>query len=80
LNVYLPGARAEDLLTALDLQGIAVSAGAACSARSLESSFVIEGLGYTKERAEQSIRISFGRPTTKEDVKKLVEVLANIAS
>ncbi len=75
LNIYLPGHDAQDVITAFDLQSIAVSAGSACSARSLEPSPVIEALGYSKERARQSIRVSFGRSTTKGKIIQLVKAL-----
>lgn len=78
LNICLPGHDAQDLLTALDLRGIAVSAGSACSSRSLQASPVIQSLGYSEERARQSIRISFGRPTTKGDVKGLMKALVEV--
>jgi len=79
LNIYLPGCEAQDVLTALDLAGIAVSAGSACSARSLEPSKVIKQLNYSDERSRQSIRISFGRETTKAHIRRLVVVLAAVA-
>lgn len=78
LNVYLPRHASEDMLTALDLAGIAVSAGSACSARSLEPSAVIEGLGHSRERAASSIRVSFGRPTTKEEVDVFIETVRQV--
>jgi cysteine desulfurase len=78
LSIYLPDHPAQELLTALDLQGIAISAGSACSARSLEPSRAIEALGYPRTRAEQSVRISFGRPTTQEDIDHLITAFAKV--
>ena len=68
LNIYLPGVSSEDLLIKLDIAGVAISSGSACAARSLEPSYVIEELGFSKERASQSVRISLGRPTSKSDI------------
>jgi cysteine desulfurase len=68
LNVYFPGHAAQDLLTRLDLAGLAVSSGSACRSRAMESSYVIEALGYSRERAKSSIRFSLGRPTTKAEI------------
>jgi cysteine desulfurase len=78
LNVYFPGHLAEDLLTKFDLGGLAVSAGSACRSRAVESSYVIEALGYSKDRAKRNIRFSFGRPTTREEVKNALKIIRGI--
>ena len=75
LNVYFPYHKSEELLTKFDLAGLAASSGSACRSRALQSSYVIEALGYSKERGRRSIRFSFGRPTTKEEVKKALVVV-----
>ncbi|HEY0406762.1 MAG TPA: cysteine desulfurase family protein [Pyrinomonadaceae bacterium] len=69
---YIEG---EGLLINLDMQGIAVSTGSACSSGSLEPSPVIRALGHTEELARGSIRFSFGRDNTAEDVAYVLEVL-----
>ena len=78
LNTYLPGHSAADIVMKLDVRGIAVSSGSACSARSMQPSYVIEALGHSKERAAQSVRFSFGRPTTKQEVQKALEELRTV--
>jgi len=78
LNVYIPGHAAEDLVVKLDLAGVAVSAGSACRSRAMVPSHVIEALGYSKERAQSSLRFSMGRQTTKEEVVKLFSRLTGI--
>jgi len=78
LNVYFPGKKAEELLIALDLDGVAVSAGAACSARSLEPSYVLEAMGFSHERCNGSLRFTLGRPTTKAEIEKTLKILKNI--
>ncbi len=65
----------EALLINLDLQGVAVSTGSACSSGSLEPSPVIRALGRNDELARGAIRFSFGKDNTTEDVKYVVEVL-----
>ncbi|HKR01017.1 MAG TPA: cysteine desulfurase family protein [Pyrinomonadaceae bacterium] len=69
---YIEG---EGLLINLDLQGVAVSTGSACSSGSLEPSPVIRALGRDDELARGSIRFSFGKDNTAEDVDYVLEVL-----
>jgi cysteine desulfurase len=69
---YIEG---EGLLINLDMQGVAVSTGSACSSGSLEPSPVIRALGRDDELARGSIRFSLGRETTEEDVDYVLEVL-----
>ena len=78
LNVYVPGMKAEELLTRLDLAHIAASSGSACSARAQEPSHVILALGHSMKRARESVRFSFGRQTTKRDIDTLVSVLKQL--
>ncbi len=65
----------ESILFTLDLEGIAVSSGSACSSGSLEPSHVILALGTPAELAHSSIRFSLGRETTEEEIDYTVEVL-----
>jgi cysteine desulfurase len=69
---YLEG---EGLLINLDLQGVAVSTGSACSSGSLEPSPVIRALGVGDELARGSIRFSLGKETSDEDIDYVLEVL-----
>ena len=70
---YIEG---EGLLINLDLQGVAVSTGSACSSGTLEPSPVIRALGVADEIARGSIRFSFGKDNTEADVDYVVDVLA----
>jgi len=78
LNIYFPGHAAQDLLTRFDRAGLAASSGSACRSRAVESSYVIEELGYSKERAASSIRFSLGNGTTKRDVAAAAKIVGNI--
>jgi len=74
-NISFRQIEGEGLLINLDMQGIAVSTGSACSSGSLEPSPVIRALGREDELARGAIRFSFGKFNTKEDVKDVLEIL-----
>ena len=78
LNVYFPGYLDGDLVIRMDLDGLAVSPGAACSARSLRPSYVLEALELSKERSAGSIRISLGRQTVKKEINVFVKKLKSL--
>ena len=74
-NISFTGVEGEGLLINLDMQGIAVSTGSACSSGSLEPSPVIRALGRNDEMARGAIRFSFGRENTAEEVEQVLERL-----
>lgn len=74
-NISFRFIEGEGLLINLDMQGIAVSTGSACSSGSLEPSPVIRALGRDDELARGAIRFSFGKENSAEDVEYLLEVL-----
>lgn len=79
LNLSFPGTNVESMLVNLDLAGIAVSSGSACTAGSIEPSHVLVAMfGKESERLINSIRFSFGYNTTKEQIVKAVEETAKI--
>ncbi|MEK7220581.1 MAG: IscS subfamily cysteine desulfurase [candidate division NC10 bacterium] len=77
-NLAFAGAEAESLMLALDLSGVGVSSGAACSSGSLEPSHVLAAMGLPRERAESSVRFSLGRGTTPEEIARVLEILPPI--
>ena len=76
-NVTFADVDAESLLLALDLEGIAVSAGAACSAGGIEPSHVLQAMGLSLEEVQASLRFSLGRPTTDADVDRAAAAVAS---
>jgi cysteine desulfurase len=74
-NISFDGVEAEALLIALDLEGIAVSTGSACSSGTLEPSHVLRAMGLTPRRAQCSIRFSLGLGNTDGEVDRVVGVL-----
>jgi len=77
-NLAFAGVEAESLILALDLAGVGVSSGAACSSGSLEPSHVLSAMGLARERVMGSVRFSLGRTTTGEEIERVVEVLPEI--
>ncbi len=78
LNIYFPGHDTEELIVKLDLEGLAVSAGSACAGRNPEPSYVVSSLGLGEDRAASSLRITLGRPTTKREIDKALEMIIKI--
>jgi cysteine desulfurase len=74
-NISVAGVEAESLLIALDLEGIAVSTGSACSSGTLEPSHVLKAMGLSNDRSQSSIRFSLGAGSTDGEVDHLLEVL-----
>jgi cysteine desulfurase len=74
-NISFRFIEGEGLLINLDMHGVAVSTGSACSSGSLEPSPVIRALGRTDEMARGSMRFSFGKDNTREDLEHVLQVL-----
>ena len=77
-NISFRFIEGEGLLISLDLQGIAVSTGSACSSGTLEPSPVIIALGRNDELARGAIRFSFGKDNTEAEVDYVLEVLPRV--
>lgn len=78
LNLSFPGFESTALLMSLDLQGIAVSNGSACSSGSVEISHVLRAMKLPRERAMSALRFSFGKYTTEAEVEIVLQALAKI--
>jgi cysteine desulfurase len=77
-NIGFAGIEAESLLIALDLDGIAVSTGSACSSGTLEPSHVLKAMGLPLHDTQNALRLSLGRHTTPEQVQQLLDALPPI--
>jgi cysteine desulfurase len=75
-NLWFDGLEGEALVIALDLKGLAVSSGAACSSGASEPSHVLEAMGLSVERARASVRFSLHRHTTEEEIAETVELVS----
>jgi cysteine desulfurase len=67
-NIYFDHIDGEAMIIALDLKGLAVSTGAACSSGAIEASHVLTAMGLRPDRAKASLRFSLGKQTTEEDI------------
>jgi cysteine desulfurase len=76
-NVAFPGFRGPELVAALDLEGVSVSSGSACSAGTSEPSPVLTAMLGT-ERAACSLRLSLGEATTRDEVAFALEAFARV--
>ncbi len=78
LNLSFDDAEGESLVMNLDLEGIAVSTGSACSEGNVDPSHVLLAMGLTKEQAVSSLRFSLGRFTKDSDIDLVLEKLPQI--
>lgn len=78
-NISIPGLSSESMLMALDLRGIACSAGSACQSGSLSASHVLSAMGVSVDHANAALRLSTGMLTDDAAVARLLEVLPMLA-
>lgn len=78
INICIDGVDNETLIYKLDQKGIMVASGSACSASDQEPSHVLRAIGLSDEKSRESIRISIGRNTTKEDLEYFYETLMEL--
>ena len=78
LNLSLEDVEGESLVMNLDLEGIAVSTGSACSEGNVDPSHVLLAMGLSKKQALSSIRFSFGNINQEDDIDRVIEVLPKI--
>ncbi len=77
-NISFDRVEAESLLIALDLEGVAVSTGSACSSGTLEPSHVLRAMGFPPHRTQNSLRFSLGLFSTQAEVDRVVEILPRL--
>ena len=77
-NISFDRIEAESLLIALDLEGVAVSTGSACSSGTLEPSHVLRAMGFPAHRTQNSLRFSLGVSSTEAEVDRVVDILPRL--
>lgn len=78
INCRIPGISSEEMILRLDAKGFAVSHKSACASMETDGSYVVMALGATENEAMENIRISMGRFTKEDDMKRLVEAMKEI--
>ena len=76
--IAVPGAKAETLVIGLDLAGVAVSSGSACSSGKVEASHVLAAMGVAPEIAQGAIRLSLGFATKRDDIENFLEAFGQL--
>tara|TARA_B100001540_G_scaffold199242_1_gene175483 strand:- start:416 stop:1594 length:1179 start_codon:yes stop_codon:yes gene_type:complete len=78
INLTIPNVRADDLISALDLEDICISNGSACTSNSLEPSHVLKSIGMEANLALNTIRISLGRNNTESEIIHFLNIIDKI--
>ena len=79
-NIVFECLEGEAMVIALDLKGLSVSTGAACSSGAIEPSHVLTAMGLTPDRARASIRFSLGKQSTAEDIDFALELIPEVVT
>jgi cysteine desulfurase len=79
-NLWIDGIEGEPMVIALDLKGLAVSSGAACSSGAVEPSHVLTAMGLSPARARGSLRFSLGKHNTAADIDFALEVVPKVVA
>ena len=79
-NFALPGLTAETAVIGMDLEGVALSSGAACSSGKVRSSRVLSAMGVPGELARAALRVSFGHESKESDVEEVLNALGKVAA
>lgn len=78
VNLSFKAVEGESIILSLDMKGVAVSSGSACTSGSLEASHVLTAMDVPVDLAQSSIRFSMGRFTTRDDIEYTISVLPEI--
>jgi cysteine desulfurase len=79
-NIYVDCIEGEAMVIALDLKGLSVSTGAACSSGAIEPSHVLTAMGMSADRARASLRFSLGKQNTEEDIEFAVKLVPEVVA
>jgi cysteine desulfurase len=79
-NLTFSGIEAESALLLFDQEGLCCSAGSACSSGSINPSHVLTAMGVTRDEARASLRFSFGRTTTEEEIDRALEIIPRVVA
>ncbi len=79
-NISFDRVESESLLIALDLEGVAVSSGSACSSGTLEPSHVLKAMGHPHQRTLNSLRFSLGQGNTEAEIDHVLDVLPRLVT
>jgi len=79
-SMMISGVDGESLLMSLDIEGVSVSTGAACSSGNPEPSPVLLAMGFTRDEAQSSLRVGLGWGTTEQEIEKFLEILRRVVS
>jgi cysteine desulfurase len=79
-NISVEGVEGESIVIGLDLEGIAVSTGSACSSGTLEPSHVLKALGLSPARVEGAVRFSLGPETTDAEIDRVLDVVPAVVA
>lgn len=78
LNISFDGVQSDSLLLSLDLKGIAVSNGSACTSGSIDPSHVLQAMGLSRELSTSAVRFSLGRQNTPQEINATVDALCEV--
>jgi cysteine desulfurase len=76
--IAVPGVKAETLVIGLELAGVAISSGSACSSGKVEASHVLRAMGVPEEVAQGAIRVSLGFATKRDDIENFLKAFAEL--
>jgi cysteine desulfurase len=80
LNVAIPGVQGETALLSLDMEGVAASAGSACTTGNSEPSHVLRAMGLPEELCRASLRFTVGRDNTINEIDETIDIVSDVVS
>ncbi len=80
LNVAIPGVQGETALLSLDMEGVAASAGSACTTGNSEPSHVLRAMGLPEELCRASLRFTVGRDNTMNEIDETIDIVSDVAA